>query len=315
MVSVVVITYKHESYIKQTLESILAQEVDFDIEIIIADDNSPDDTEKIALDIRDTHKNGHWIKYTKHNVNKGMMSNFIWALQQCKGKYVALCEGDDYWIDSLKLKKQVHFLQNNEEFGFIHTDTKVYYQDTGDYVESLNKEKGCNLVNRHNPAEDLILGNYAIYTLTVLFRQNLLKNINFEEFGNYKMGDLPLWLTFTKFTKFHCLDEATAVYRKTVGSASNPKNKSAKLAFKISSKSVRLQFSKYLNLKPSTINLISDQYYKAVLRKKYEDNVSQLSYKTFHSIQKKSFKDVVLFLGSKSKILNKLIKKVLPKMS
>lgn len=314
-VSVVIITYKHENYIKETIEGVLMQECDCNIELIIADDNSPDETEIVVLDLIKNHVNGHWIKYTKHSHNKGMMPNFIWALQQCSGKYIALCEGDDYWIDPLKLQKQVDVLESNEAYGVVHTDTQVYFQNADRFTKSLNADKKTNLENLKNPAEELILGRYSIYTLTTVFRRSLLDKVDFKAFSKFKMGDLPLWLTFTQFTKFYYIDESTAVYRKSEGSASNPANKCAKLDFKISSKEVRLFFAKSLELKESTINTVSDQYNRAVLRKKFEEKDSSEASKMFFSLHIKSLKDVILLLGCKSKIFNNVVKKVMPNMS
>lgn len=314
-VSVVIITYKHENYIKETIEGVLMQECDCNIELIIADDNSPDETEIVVLDLINNHVNGHWIKYTKHSHNKGMMPNFMWALKQCSGKYIALCEGDDYWIDPLKLQKQVDVLEANEAYGVVHTDTQVYFQNTDRFIKSLNADKKTNLENLNNPAEELILGRYSIYTLTTLFRSSLLDKVDFKAFSKFKMGDLPLWLTFSKFTKFFYIDEPMAVYRKSEGSASNPLNKSAKLDFKISSKQVRLLFAKSLNLKKSTINEISDQYNRAILRKKFENKESSEALKVFYALYSKSSKDVILLMGCKSKAFNNVIRKVIPNMS
>ena len=106
MVSVIMITYKHESYIAEAIEGVLKQECDFELELIIADDCSPDSTEQIVKEIINNHPNGHWIRYTKHQTNLGMINNFIWSVKQSNGKYLALCEGDDYWTDPLKLQKQ-----------------------------------------------------------------------------------------------------------------------------------------------------------------------------------------------------------------
>lgn len=160
MLSVVMITYNHEEYIKEAIESVLMQECDYEVELIIADDKSPDNTESVVLDIIKNHKNGHWIKYTKHKTNKGMMPNFVWALEQCKGKCVALCEGDDYWIDPLKLQKQVEFLEENEGYSTSAHDVKIIYDKSWkgnkgirfnkaiDKVTCINIHPGYNPINR-----------------------------------------------------------------------------------------------------------------------------------------------------------------------
>ena len=116
IVSVVMITYCHENYIRQAIEGVLAQKCNFDIELIVANDNSPDNSDKIIVDIIATHPNGKWIKYQKHERNLGPSNNSFWAFSQARGKYVAICEGDDYWIDPEKLQRQVNFLEANVEY-------------------------------------------------------------------------------------------------------------------------------------------------------------------------------------------------------
>ena len=106
LVSVVMITYSHEKYIKQAIEGVLFQKCDFRVELIIANDYSPDNSDRIIKDIIENNHTNIIIHYTNHRVNKGMSSNFIWAMNQTNGKYIATCEGDDYWTDPLKFFKK-----------------------------------------------------------------------------------------------------------------------------------------------------------------------------------------------------------------
>jgi glycosyltransferase involved in cell wall biosynthesis len=122
IVSVVMITYKHETFISEAIEGVLMQICDFEVELIIADDCSPDGTEKIVRKYIENHPRGHWIKYHKHEKNVGMMPNFNWALNQAKGKYIAICDGDDYWIDNSKLKYQSEILLNNADIVLTYTN-------------------------------------------------------------------------------------------------------------------------------------------------------------------------------------------------
>lgn len=113
VVSVVVITYGHELYIEQTIKGVFTQKTDFTVELIIANDSSPDHTDDVVKKILlETPANIN-VKYTRHPINIGVMPNFAWAINQSSGKYIALCEGDDYWNDPLKLQKQVNALENN----------------------------------------------------------------------------------------------------------------------------------------------------------------------------------------------------------
>ena len=108
-VSVFMITYNHEKYIAEALDSILMQKTDFDFDIVIGEDCSTDATRRIVLEY--SRKYPDKIKLLLHNVNVGFISNMMYVLEACTGKYVAMCEGDDYWTDPFKLQKQVDFLE------------------------------------------------------------------------------------------------------------------------------------------------------------------------------------------------------------
>ena len=112
-VSVIMITYGHEKYIKQAVESILNQKTNFLYEVIISDDNSPDNTESVINKIIKENPNGTKINYKKHTSNKGMNENYFWSVTKCRGELIAVCEGDDYWTDPLKLQNQFNFLKKN----------------------------------------------------------------------------------------------------------------------------------------------------------------------------------------------------------
>jgi glycosyltransferase involved in cell wall biosynthesis len=114
------ITYQHENYIRDAVGGVLMQEGDFDIELIIGDDCSSDDTGNIIKDIINNHPKGHIIKYHRHKKNIGLTPNFAWALHKCKGNFIAICDGDDYWTDPYKLQKQLDFLEANSTVVLTH---------------------------------------------------------------------------------------------------------------------------------------------------------------------------------------------------
>jgi len=182
IVSVCTITYKHASFIKDTIEGVLLQEVNFPIEFIIADDNSPDDTAEIVKHYQENHPKGHWINYTKHDDNKGMMENFIWALKECKGKYIALCEGDDYWTDPLKLQQQVDFLESNADYVACFHDAMVINEK-----ELVIRENKFSKINLHDYNFEALKSGRVIPTLTNVFR-NVIADIP-EEFSQSGLGD------------------------------------------------------------------------------------------------------------------------------
>jgi glycosyltransferase involved in cell wall biosynthesis len=108
VVSVGMITYNHGPYLAEAIEGVIAQKTDFPIELIIGEDCSTDNTREIALDYQRRYP--HLIRVIYSEKNVGMMGNFRRMLEACRGEFIALCEGDDYWIDPEKLREQVSVL-------------------------------------------------------------------------------------------------------------------------------------------------------------------------------------------------------------
>ena len=191
-VSVIMITYGHEKFLTQAIEGVLMQEVNFDIELIVADDCSPDKTKEVVEKIINTHPKSHLIRYTKHSVNKGMQPNFIWAYQQCKGEYIALCEGDDYWIDNKKLQKQVDFLEAESQYVMCFHKVDVL-KTNGEIVDDFLTK----VPEQFQLRETLLAkGNY-IHTPSVMFRNNLITIPDI--FHQSPIGDFLLYALLTKY--------------------------------------------------------------------------------------------------------------------
>ena len=225
-VSVPMITYGHEAYIKEAINGVLNQECKFNIELIIADDNSPDNTEEVVRKFLKDHPRKHWVRYTKHSENKYMFKNAQWSLDQARGKYIAICEGDDYWSDPFKLQKQVDFLEENPDYGLVYTKARVYEEKTKNFwkrtLGSAITKKGVLYIN-------------PIPTLTTLMRNDLYKLYVAEEKemrDSWAMGDYPMWIWFYYNSKIHFMNETTTVYRKLENSASNYINVKKPMTFK-----------------------------------------------------------------------------------
>ncbi len=208
MVSVVMITYGHEQFIKQAIEGVLMQQCDFEVELIIANDCSPDNTNRVVNQLIENHPNSNRIKYTKHHSNKGMMLNFIWALQQAKGQYIALCDGDDYWTDPLKLKKQVDFLEENSKYNIVWT--KFNKIDSKGQIIASDLPKFQPFVAEVT-AENL-LENYRTWTLTAVFRGSVFDAVDFSQFKHLK-DNTVYFLALRNSAVGRVLDLNTANYR------------------------------------------------------------------------------------------------------
>jgi len=218
LVSVCLITYNHENYIRQAIDGILMQEVDFPWEIIIADDASFDQTQNI---IREYHqKYPDLIKPNLKKKNVGAGLNFVELINSAKGKFVAYLEGDDYWTDPFKLQKQVDFLESNEGYSFVFTPAEVIYNENISGMKKIrNKYDNFNSDN-FKFQNVLKLGGGFYPTVTALFDSNILDLEN-DFLRLHSTGDYPLAILAALRGKIGYIDEVTAVYRVQTNSVSN----------------------------------------------------------------------------------------------
>lgn len=218
-VSIVTITYGHEKYITETLDGVLMQQYEGSVEFIIANDNSPDSTDEVVKKyfLDNPAPSNFEIKYTKHDTNKGMMSNFIWAMEQATGKYIALCEGDDYWTDPQKLQRQVDFLEKNTDYSTVAENCKVIDErHNQSYIFS-------DKINSYDVCIDEIVMGRKFHTASILFR-----NENLKMPANYRLfpfGDTLLFVVLAKAGKIIYLPNISLVYRRNEGGTSTGKNR------------------------------------------------------------------------------------------
>lgn len=170
LLSVVMITYNHDKFISEAINGVLMQQCNFSIELIIADDCSTDKTKDVVQDYLVNNANSAWIKYFRQADNVGMMNNFIFALNQCKGKYIAFCEGDDYWTNPYKLQKQVDFLENNLAYSVCWTKYQVLDQNVLKQEEVFKRVEFNK--DTYNVTLDSLFDPYAVHTSTCLFKND-----------------------------------------------------------------------------------------------------------------------------------------------
>lgn len=213
-VSIFMMAYNHEEFISQALGGILIQNTDFAVEIVIGEDKSTDKTRSILLDYAQKYPNK--LKLILHNKNIGANKNQMSVLNACDGKYIAFCEGDDYWTDSRKLQRQIDFLEANPDFSVCFHPVKVVYEDGNKEPEITNENQA-----ETTTFEDLALNNF-IYTVSCVFRNNSLHLPDWF----YKMpaGDYPLHLLNAQYGKIGFINEVMAVYRVHKGGAWGAKN-------------------------------------------------------------------------------------------
>lgn len=209
-VSVFILTYNQEQYIAQTLESILMQQTSFTYQLVIGEDCSTDGTRAICESYAEKFSNK--IKLLpKLKKNIGLIANYMQTIAECDGKYIAICDGDDYWIDEFKLQKQVDFLEENTDYAVVYTNYTRLYPD-GNFKKAV-------LLNTKDETDfnDLIENNF-IPSVTVLFKNNLLVDKFPNWISDHPYGDWPTYLwTIKDRGKIHLMNEITAVYRVEIG--------------------------------------------------------------------------------------------------
>ena len=167
LLSVALITYRHQKYIEQAVEGSLMQEGIEDFEIVVGDDKSLDDTVSI---IRNTLKDHPNVRFLQRKKNVGMHRNWLDTIMACKGKYIALIEGDDLWTDSRKLKKQIDILEKNPDLSLCFTDAAVINEmDDGQEYGTYLSHQDVDIDKRIFTSEDLSRQNF-ISTVSVVMR-------------------------------------------------------------------------------------------------------------------------------------------------
>ena len=232
LVAIRCITYNHEPYIRDALEGFVIQQTDFPFIAIVHDDASTDKTADIIREYAEKYPN--IIKpiyetenqYSKQGNPLGKIMQD--AIDRSGAKYIAICEGDDYWIDPLKLQKQVDFLESHPDYGMCYTRVKRYDQKKNEFKTEFGGV---------NETLDSLIVNNTIPTLTTVIRTNLIRSYTQEikpETRNWLMGDYPKWLYIAANSKIKFFPEVTGVYRILNNSASHHTNSVNQLKFTLS---------------------------------------------------------------------------------
>nr|WP_315142948.1 glycosyltransferase [uncultured Flavobacterium sp.] len=212
-VSIFILTYNQEQFIAQTIEGVLMQKTNFSYQLVIGEDYSTDETRTICE--RYATEYGEKIKLlpTLYK-NIGLIANYMRTIKECDGKYIAICDGDDFWIDDNKLQKQVDFLENNPDYSLVYTGVRKLFIDgkTVDNIYSLTK--------KDPDFDDLIFNNF-IYSVTALFKNNQKIEEVPSWFVKFPFGDWQTYLWVIKDGgKIHFLDDISSVYRMNIGVSS-----------------------------------------------------------------------------------------------
>ena len=219
IVSIKCLVYNHELYLRECLNGFVMQKTSFKFEAIVHDDASTDGSAAIIREYAEKYPDiikpiyEEENQYSKHDGSLAKIMN-----DALNGKYIALCEGDDYWTDPLKLQKQVDFLESHKAYSMCFHKAKVIREEGID--KHANEGLYQNLEQREYSGEE-ILANWTVPTASTLYRN--IKRDNFPEDTRFIYGDIILFLWLCDQGKIYCLDEVMSVYRINVNGAAQKK--------------------------------------------------------------------------------------------
>ena len=264
LVSIICDTYNQQDYIKTTLDGFILQKTNFPIEIIVHDDCSTDNTVSILKEYEQKYPDLFCNIYEKENqyTKEGVG---IWPdidFPKARGKYIAFCEGDDYWIDPYKLQKQVDFLENNSEYGMVHTDFATCNKKGRIINSSINKKK---TIAEGDVRNKLIVENFVTTLTTCARRELILEGAKLLKYG-YLQADYPLWIFISNKSKIGYINEVTSVYRILKGSISHAKSLTNRFEFNESKFNVIRDFLNHFEYSDEIVNKINKNYASLLLR-------------------------------------------------
>lgn len=212
IVSVVIVTYNQEQWIRQTIESIMVQKTDYPFEVIIGDDCSTDATSSICLEYAEKYNN---VKVIKHKHNQGVVGNWVACVRECIGKYIMNCAGDDYWHNPNKIQLQVDFMQNHPNCVISHTDFDKLFVKNKRLIKSYNTRE-CIVPPEGKIQKKVLFGQEKISAVTICYRTEELKKycpLEMYVSMQFPREDWPTILILSAHGDICYLPVSTAIYR------------------------------------------------------------------------------------------------------
>lgn len=298
MVSIICNSYNHENYIADAIEGFLMQKTNFGYEILIHDDASTDKTQEIIREYELKYPNIIKPIYQIENQHsKGVKISSTYNFPRMRGKYIALCEGDDYWIDPFKLQKQVDYMQKHPECSLcVHAAYRVR-PDKTEHKSSVRPNHGDRIFT----VEEVILGGGGLFATNSILYPAVFKDNRPKFFENAPVGDFPLAIYLALKGTVYYIDEFMSAYR--VGVPGSWTNRMASSGVKKQKEHID-KIENMLN----EINCYSEFKYTDAIKRKLRINRMNLILKQgLFKEAKEEFKEIYSSLGrvDKAKIFAK----------
>ncbi len=308
LVSVRMVTYNHEPYIANAIESILSQKTNFDFELVIGEDCSTDRTRSIVLDYQ--KKYPEIIRLITTDQNVGMKKNGYRVEQACRGRYIAWCDGDDIWHREDKLQVQIDYIETHPQCGLVCSDYNLYNISTGKITTNVADGRGKNL--QSPTIDDILLGRAKVLAVTVLARKELvLKVREADPFlfldDHFLMGDTPLWAELSLISKIHYINESLATYNQIKESATQSKDELKRLRFWRSNAEMGLYLSDKHNLSSAIRKNKRAKFENYTLKLAFLQNRLDIANEVIKESRITSFRNLAFYLGTKYRLIRPFV--------
>jgi glycosyltransferase involved in cell wall biosynthesis len=312
LVSVHMITYNHAPYIAQAIECVLAQKTNFPFELVIGEDCSTDGTREIVFDYAKRYPD--IIRVITSEKNVGMHKNSFRTTQACQGKYIAYCEGDDYWHHPEKLQKQADYLEANPECGLVHSDYNRHHVTTQEILYDFNKNND-NVPSDNLNLHEILRGGKFLYilTVTVMVRNDMVKTLMKSDYTLYEserffIGDTQLWAEIAYLSGTHYIHQTLATYRVMVESASKSLCPIKSLRFGMNIEELFLYMVGKYGLSPTERIYHEKKWGKYALLLAFHDNNPELGMTAKNLLGKLTLKQRLYLLAIKNSRINLILK-------
>ena len=207
LISVIIPSYNRANTVGQTIESIVSQKVNANIEIVIGDDCSTDNAREVLLEYKEKYPD--IIRLFFGDENMGLGANWASCVKECRGKYICNCDNDDYWHNPNKLQLQLDYMEAHPESNVLITNHRCHNRDTGVITEEVAN------IDRTIPLQKAMWGGCRFCNATIMYRAEFLKaHLDLDEFikQRFSLQDWPAWVILAAYTDFDILPVSTATF-------------------------------------------------------------------------------------------------------
>jgi glycosyltransferase involved in cell wall biosynthesis len=307
LVSVKIITYNHAPFIALAIEGVLQQNTNFHFELVIGEDYSTDGTRKIVFEYQKKYPD--FIRVITSEENVGMKKNGYRTTKACRGKYIAFCDGDDYWHRPDKLQKQIDYLENHPECGMLYSDFDIYYPKSKKRIENYMQYRKWVMPENLRMTDFLEAKKFwGVLTCTAVVRKSLVDQVYdadpyLYQNPQFMRGDMQLWAEISTKAGAHFMSESLATYNQTEESATRSKDLTKSYRMQIADAELSLYLCKKYNLSKNLREEIEAMKCNGMLKLAFHLQCADMAEEAWRKKEVLTLKEWLLYYGAKNQAL------------